>query len=132
MLSRSPEQWVCHEEVAAHIDATMSQVPATPHRMTELKQHTYNDTQLQIVIGFISNGWPEYCEKVPEAVRVIYQVRGELSEVDGLVIRGSHIVIPTGMRKIILERIHDGHQGLVKSGEKANQSVWWPRMSDIV
>ena len=33
-LSRSPEQCygdgVCHEEVAAHIDAVMGQVPATP------------------------------------------------------------------------------------------------------
>lgn len=61
-LSRSTEQCygdgVCHEEVAAHIDTVMSQVPATPHRTTELKQHTDNDRQLQIVISFIRNGWP--------------------------------------------------------------------------
>ena len=66
-------------------------------------------------------------DKVPETVRDFYQVRGELSEMDGLVVRGSRIVVPTEMRKAILERIHDGHQGLGKCRERANQSVWWPR-----
>ncbi len=135
-LSRSPEQCfgdgVCHEEVAAHVDAVMQQVPARPQRMLELKQHTGNDRQLQTVIGSIKNGWLEYVGKVPEAIRDFYQVSGELSEIDGLVIRGSRIVIPTEMRKVILEKIHYRNQGLVKCRERANQSVWWPRMSDDV
>ena len=59
-------------------------------------------------------------------------MRGELSEMDGLVVRGSRIVVPTEMRKAILERIHDGHQGLGKCRERANQSVWWPRMCDEI
>lgn len=84
-LSRSPEQCcgdgVCHEEVAAHIKAVMSQVPATPHRMAELRQHTGNDRQLQTVIGFIKNGWSDYAGRVPEVVKDLYQVRGELSEI---------------------------------------------------
>lgn len=63
-------------------------------------------------------------------VVVVYQVRGELSELEGLVTRGYRIVIPTIMREIILEKIHDGHQGLVKCRERASQSVWWPKMSD--
>ena len=71
-------------------------------------------------------------DKVPETVRDFYQVRGELSEMDGLVVRGSRIVVPTEMRKAILERIHDGHQGLGKCRERANQSVWWPRMCDEI
>lgn len=115
--------------MAAHIEAAMSQVPATPHRMAELRQHTENDRQLKMVIGFIRNGWPDYVGKLPEVVKDFYQVRGELSEIDGLVIRGNRIVIPTE-RKVILARIHDGHQGLVKCRERAYQSVWWPGMSD--
>lgn len=53
---------------------------------------------------------------------------GELSDLDGLIVRGSHIVIPVSMREMVLDRIHDGHQGLIKCRERALQSVWWPKM----
>lgn len=136
-LSRGPEQCfgdrASQNDVAAHIEAVVSQLPATPQRVREIKQHTENDEELQTVLGFIRNGWPEYVEKVPATIRHFYQLRGELSELDGLAVRGSRIVIPTAMRELILERIHDGHQGLAKCRDRANQSVWWPKMSgDIV
>lgn len=61
-------------------------------------------------------------KKENEKVRDFYQVIGELSEVDGSVVRGNRILIPTSMRKDKVEMIHDGHQGLVKFSERANQS----------
>lgn len=48
-------------------------------------------------------------------------MRGELSELDGLVVRGSHIVLSVGMRDLILESIYDEHQVLVKFSERAFQ-----------
>lgn len=81
------------------------------------------------MLGFIRYGWPEYIEKVPASTRHFYHMRGELSEFDGLVIRGKRIVIPIAMREFILDKIHDWHQGLAKCRERANQSVWWPKMS---
>lgn len=118
--------------MAAPIDAVVCQLPATPQRLEEIKQHTENDPQLLTVLYFIRQGWPEYLEGVPESVRDFYQVRGELSELDGLVPRGSLIVIPAVMQEMILEKIHDRHQGLVKCRERANKSVWWPKMSEQI
>ncbi len=50
----------------------------------------------------------------------------ELSETDGLLIRGNHIIIPESLREEIIEWIHEGHLGLTKYRERAQTSVWWP------
>lgn len=50
------------------------------------------------------------------------QKPSELSELDGLVVRGSRIVVSLGMRDLILEGIYDEHQVLVNCSERAFQS----------
>uniref|UniRef100_A0AAV2MQB9 Retrotransposon gag domain-containing protein n=1 Tax=Knipowitschia caucasica TaxID=637954 RepID=A0AAV2MQB9_KNICA len=52
-----------HQDVAAHIDVVISQVPATSQRISEIRESTANDPQLQTVRSFIKSGWPEYIDK---------------------------------------------------------------------
>lgn len=89
-LSRSPLSHAedgrdTHSEVECYIAAVMDSVPATPQKMDNIRAATAADEK------------SEY---------------SELSEYDGMVVRGSHIVIPGTLRADILERIHSGHQGL--------------------
>ena len=51
---------------------------------------------------------------------------------DGLLVKNTRIVIPESMRKEIIELNHAGHQGITKSRERANSSVWWPKMSEEI
>ena len=53
----------------------------------------------------------------------------ELSVADGLLLRNACIVILRECRAEIMDRIHDGHQGVSKSREWAGQGVWWPGLS---
>ena len=43
--------------------------------------------------------------------------------------RCNRIVIPKSLRLGVLKEIHSGHQGLNKCRLRANQCVWWPKLS---
>ena len=43
--------------------------------------------------------------------------------------KGNRLVIPMSLLRDILERNHEGHQGIVKCRERAKTSVLWPGKS---
>ena len=103
--------------------------PVSPEKLEQIKQATLSDPQLSLVLNYTINGWPKYAKDVPEQIRQYYSVRGDLSVVNGKIIYCNRIVIPSALRSEVLDRIHDGHQGVAKSRERANMVVWWPGIS---
>ena len=100
--------------------------PASPEKMERIKEATFSDPQLSRVLNYTANGWPKYASDVPEEIRPYYAVRGDLSVTDSKVIYRNCLVIPPVLQSEVLERSHDGHQGITKCRERANLSVWWP------
>ena len=43
--------------------------------------------------------------------------------------KGSRIIIPQTLKKGILEKLHNGHQGIEKCKRRARQSCYWPNMN---
>ena len=59
-------------------------------------------------------------------------VKMELCTVGNLLLRGTRIVIPTSLRKQILELGHEGHPGIVIMKQRLRSKIWWPKIdSDI-
>ena len=58
-----------------------------------------------------------------------HTVASEISVQDGLLMRGSRVVIPSALRLEMLDRIHIGHQGISKCRERAKQCLWWSGLS---
>ena len=80
----------------------------------------------------IMQGWPNERSNTSNELHAYWNIRDELSVHQGLILKGSKIVIPTKMRKEILIKIHAGHQGREKCKQRARQVVFWPGMnSDI-
>ena len=54
--------------------------------------------------------------------------RGALEVWDGevCVLRTSRVVVPEGLRSIVLEDLHRGHRDAAQMGMEANLSVFWP------
>ncbi|UYV69566.1 K02A2.6-like [Cordylochernes scorpioides] len=90
---------------------------------------------LQNVAFYSKNGWPAKCQLSPLECS-FYDVRDEIGEGNGLLMRGRRVIIPSNMRKDVLNRIHAGHQGITKCRARAKDHVWWPgigqEIQDIV
>ena len=54
----------------------------------------------------------------------------ELTIEDGLILKGTRIVLPSKQWEAILNQIHDSHLGLQKCKLWAMQSVYWPGIND--
>lgn len=52
----------------------------------------------------------------------------ELSAEQNCIRKGSRVVIPSSLRKRLLQEFHADHQGIVRSKVVARTFVWWPGM----
>lgn len=50
----------------------------------------------------------------------------------GLLLYNCRIVVPQSLRKTILGKLHDGHMGINKCQNRAEQAVWWPGISSDI
>ena len=53
-------------------------------------------------------------------------MRGELSAIGELVLRGTRIVLPKQLRCQALRLAHEGHPGIVAMKQRLCTKVWWP------
>ena len=67
-------------------------------RLLEVKNATEKDASLQFVTEFILNGWPEDKDRVPNSALPFFDMRDDLSVVDGVIVKGKAIFIPKMLR----------------------------------
>ena len=116
------------KEVDAYVNMIVSSLPATDVMIRDIKSSQSSDATCQKIHEYLQGGWP-HKSRLPNDVKPFMSVSTELSLQDGLLMRGSRIVVPQPLRADILQRIHSGHQGITKCRARASQSVWWPGMS---
>lgn len=135
LLSRDPQKYrqdddtLTDSDVKVYVDSVLYTKPMSSRRMTQIREETAIDQQLQTAMKFTKNGWPEHARNVPASVQDLFNMRTELSVIDDILVLGTRIVIPQQLRSDILERVHEGHLGVNKCKERALMSVWWPGIS---
>ena len=117
-----------HKETDVFINLVIENLPATDKRLEEIKKAQQSDKECQLIAKYCQSGWPVK-HKTPLYMRKYLPVSAEISIQQGLLLRGSRILVPQSLRQDILARIHDGHQGITKCRERARQVVWWPGLS---
>jgi len=116
------------QDTAGYVQCLIQSLPATERQLERIKQYQAEDEVCRQVMMYCHAGWPSR-QDLAGAVCRYYPVASELSVEDGLLLRGSRIVIPTALRLEMLDKLHSGHQGITKCRQRARQSIWWPGLS---
>ena len=132
-LSRIPVDSISdaqlEEDIASHVDSVSTNWPASDEKLKEIAKETSNDRQLCVVGKYIQFGWPSYERDVPDEAKNFFCMRGQLSRINGVILCGKRLVIPAALQQEILNRIHSGHQGIGKCVQRAQDTVWWPKIT---
>ena len=87
---------------------------------------TREDSIISKLREITANGWPDDKSKVPMEVQEYWPYRDELTVQNGIVYRGTRVVIPTIMRNEMLKKIHQSHRGIDGCLKAAKDTLYWP------
>ena len=66
--------------------------------MTEMQQALSQDDHLQKLKNIIIAGWPDSKDEMVETLKLYWSYRDELVVIDGIILKGRHIIIPKSLR----------------------------------
>ena len=125
-LSRSNSQdqvSTTESDVDAQVNMVYTALPASRKQLERIVLETDKDPILSTVKNNIVNGWRN------GSCPAYQSFKDELSIIQGVIMRGSRIVVPPNMRQEMLSRIHEGHLGIEKQRRMARDVLYWPNMN---
>ena len=118
-------------------DYNVFSVQSMPISTTQLEKvviEQRKDPVLSSLIDFFNKnkGNEPSKNEFPIELREYMPIFHELTIVENILLRGTKIIIPSSMRKEMLRRIHQGHQGISKCQRLARDALWWPRVNQEI
>ncbi|CAB4027175.1 Hypothetical predicted protein, partial [Paramuricea clavata] len=98
-------------------------------RYKEFQKETKTDPELQAVLTLVKSGWPDTKQQVPVEARPYWTFRDEVVTADGLLFKGTRLIVPRVLRSDMLCQIHKSHLGIVKCRQRARDVLFRPGMS---
>ena len=99
------------------------QLPASSDSLHQLRLLMQADDELALLKHTIMQGLPKSIKQVPPELQPFWTFREELTVEDGLILKGTRIVILTKQCKAILKLLHEGYLGLNKCNLRAKETV---------
>lgn len=107
-------------------------INVSDERKSEMQNETDNDETLRIIKEYCQNGWPNNKNKCSPNTKYYYKLRNEILLDDGILFYRERVIIPSAMRKMILDMLHQPHFGVSKTQKRARNSVFWPSICNEI
>ena len=111
-------------EIEAHLNGVMNSLSVTDLKKEQIKKGYEDDTDMCALKYIIMSGWPKEQTNCSECVQPYWNYRDEMTVQNGLILKGTRIVIPKKMKLNILETLHTGHLGQEKCKRRARAIVF--------
>ena len=109
------------QEVENFVEAVVSSLPASADRINVYRQAQARDTECRTLIEYCKSGWPEK-HTVKGELKRFWQVRGELTCSNDLLLFRSRIIVPKSLRGETLQKSIQVTKALFAAGyELQNQ-----------
>lgn len=118
---------------AARSDADSAATgPSLVIQYHDLLEAARSDHTYQALVSLVRDGFPQLYSDLSPALTPYWNGRETLSLDNGLVLRGSRIVIPQALRQRVLADLHSSYQGIERTKRRARQTVYWPNLSQDI
>ena len=131
-LPAKGEQQELNEDIEVMVHSMVTEIPASPEKIEELKKETAKDEALSQLKKQMIEGWPNHKHEVPQNIAIYWNIRHDLSEAEGLIFKDHQLVISTAVRRDMLNLIHESHLGIEKCKSRARAILFWPGMSNDI
>ena len=108
-----PQPTIPDDQMTAHVASVITGLPASDMRLQQIIEAQEEYPVGRQIKTYCSEGWPDK-HSVNDAMKPYWSTRGELTVVQNILLKGTRIVIPSSMRLEIVDKIHEGHQGIAK------------------
>ena len=113
-----------------HLYQITKQFSTRSDSLNQLRLVAQKDDELALLKHTTTQGWPSTIKEAQCAIQLYWTFHEELTVEDGLVLKGTRIVIPNKKCEAILRLIHRGHLGLNKCKLHTKDTVYWPGLND--
>lgn len=118
-----------NEEVQSSIIASMGfseDGGVSAVTFSRVKSESEKDQCVLNLIRHIGNGFPAKKSDLSEDLRPFWNVRFDLSVLNGVVLFKRRVLVPSSLRHEVLETLHSAHQGTTGMKARASESFYWP------
>ena len=81
------------EEIELYIENILLQLPASDKRLEENAAAQKEDPICRKLFEYCKEEWPDMIQKLPSWLSPYWSSRGEISQVQGLLLKGPHLII---------------------------------------
>ena len=126
--SKPEESLIPDQEMSAFLCSIVDAMPVSNIKLKQITEAQEEDEVCKQIEQYCLEGWPVK-HRVPSSGKLYWSERGEIMINQGVILKSMRILIPSSMRLEVLDKIHQGHQGITKCRERTKQEIWWPGLS---